>query len=148
MGWDVEVKADSQALTKLSTGSLEVWAAAWGSTVDPDMHQVYHKNSTATSVYAWGYREIKGNQSKYAYEFGKINELSVIIDDARSIMDQDARKPMYEEAMRIVLDLAVEMPVYQRKTLYAYNTNTIKGLTDEINDYTSPLEKIWELELV
>ena len=148
MGWDVEVKADSQALTKLSTGSLEVWAAAWGSTIDPDMYQVYHKNSTATSVYAWGYREIKSNTSKYAYEYGKINELSVIIDDARSIMDQDARKPMYEEAMRIVLDLAVEMPVYQRKTLYAYNTNTIKGLTDEINDYTSPLEKIWELELV
>ena len=148
MGWDVEVKADSQALTKLSTGSLEVWAAAWGSTLDPDMYQVYHKNSSATSVYAWGYREIKGNQSKYSYEYGKINELSVIIDEARSIMDQNARKPMYEEAMRIVLDLAVEMPVYQRKTLYAYNTNTIKGLTDEINDFTSPLEKIWELELV
>ena len=148
MGWDVEVKADSQALTKLSTGSLEVWAAAWGSTLDPDMYQVYHKNSSATSVYAWGYREIKSNTSKYSYEYGKINELSAIIDDARSIMDQNARKPMYEEAMRIVLDIAVEMPVYQRKTLYAYNTNTIKGLTDEINDYTSPLEKIWELELV
>ena len=147
MGWDVEVKADSQALTKLSTGSLEVWAAAWGSTLDPDMYQVYHKNSTATSVYAWGYREIKSNTSKYSYEYGKINELSAIIDDARSIMDQNARKPMYEEAMRIVLDLAVEMPVYQRKTLYAYNTNTIEGLTDEINDFTSPLEKIWELKL-
>ena len=73
--------------------------------------------------------------------------MSAIIDDARSIMDQNARKPMYEEAMRIVLDLAVEMPVYQRKTLYAYNTNTIEGLTDEINDFTSPLEKIWELKL-
>ena len=65
MGWDVEVKADSQALTKLSTGSLEVWAAAWGSTIDPDMYQVYHKNSSATSVYAWGYREIKANSSLY-----------------------------------------------------------------------------------
>ena len=148
MGWDVEVKADSQALTKLSTGSLEVWAAAWGSTVDPDMYQVYHKNSTATSVYAWGYREIKSNTTKYFYEYGQINKLSEIIDEARSMMDQDARKPLYEAAMRIVLDLAVEMPVYQRKTLYAYNTKTIKGLTDEINDYTSPLEKIWELELV
>ena len=148
MGWDVEVKADSQALTKLSTGSLEVWAAAWGSTIDPDMYQVYHKNSTATSVYAWGYREIKSNTTLYSYEYGKINELSEIIDEARSMMDQDSRKPLYEQAMSIVLDLAVEMPVYQRKTLYAYNTKTIKGLTDEINDYTSPLEKIWELELV
>ena len=63
-GWDVEVKADSSALTKLATGSLAVWAAAWGSTIDPDMYQVYHKNSTATSVLAWGYGDINGNPGK------------------------------------------------------------------------------------
>ncbi len=148
MGWDVEVKADSQALTKLSTGSLAVWAAAWGSTIDPDMYQVYHKNSSATSVYAWGYREIKANTTLYAYENGVINQLSDIIDDARSITDQPTRTEMYRNAMKLVLDLAVEMPVYQRKTLYAYNNKTIKGLTSEVNPYTSPLEKIWELELV
>ena len=67
-GWNIEVKADSQALTKLSTGSLEVWAAAWGSTIDPDMYQVYHKNSTATSVYAWGYREILADKDTYSRE--------------------------------------------------------------------------------
>ena len=80
--------------------------------------------------------------------------MSEIIDEARSIMysdknkEQAERAALYKQAMSIVLDIAVEMPVYQRKTLYAYNTKTIKGLTDEINDYTSPLEKIWELELV
>ena len=147
LGWDVEVKADSQALTKLSTGSLAVWAAAWGSTIDPDMYQVYHKNSSATSVYAWGYREIKSNTSLYSYENTTINTLSAIIDDARSITDQATRKGMYEDAMKLVLDLAVEMPVYQRKTLYAYNTKTIKGLTNDVNPYTSPLEKVWEIEL-
>ena len=148
MGWDVEVKADSQALTKLATGSLEVWAAAWGSTIDPDMYQVYHKNSSATSVYAWGYREIKSNQTTYSYEMGIINELSDIIDQARSMMDSKDRTPLYEQAMSLVLDLAVEMPVYQRKTLYAYNTKTITGLTTEVNHYSSPLEKLWEVELI
>ena len=148
MGWDVEVKADSQALTKLATGSLAVWAAAWGSTIDPDMYQVYHKNSSATSVYAWGYREIKANQTAYKYEYGVINELSNIIDDARSIDNKSERISMYEEAMGYVLDLAVEMPVYQRKTLYAYNSKSITGLTNDVNPYTSPLEKIWEVELV
>ena len=49
-GWKVNIEPDINALTKLSTGSLAVWAAAWGSTIDPDMYQVYHKNSTATSV--------------------------------------------------------------------------------------------------
>lgn len=148
LGWNVEVKADSQALTKLATGSLEVWAAAWGSTIDPDMYQVYHKNSSATSVYAWGYREILNNQTKYSYEYSTISNLSGIIDDARSITDQNARKVLYEEAMGYVLDLAVEMPVYQRKTLYAYNSKSITGLNDSVNPYTSPLEEIWNIELV
>ena len=148
MGWNVEVKADSQALTKLATGSLAVWAAAWGSTIDPDMYQVYHKNSSATSVYAWGYREILSNQTLYSYEYSTITKLSGIIDDARSITDQVERKALYEQAMGLVLDLAVEMPVYQRKTLYAYNSKSITGLTNDVNPYTSPLERIWEIELI
>lgn len=156
-GWEVEVKPDSQALTKLSTGSLAVWAAAWGSTIDPDMYQVYHKNSTATSVYAWGYREIKGNPSQYADENDLLNKLSDLIDDGRETMDQATRKGIYEQAMGYVLDLAVEMPLYQRKNLYAYNSKTLGGLTvvyeegnenGEINPYTSPLERVWELELL
>ena len=150
-GWKVEVKADSQALTKLSTGSLAVWAAAWGSTIDPDMYQVYHKNSTATSVYAWGYREILNNTTYYSTEYALIRQLSDIIDDARSITDKDDRTTMYKNAMELVLQLAVEMPVYQRQNLYAYNSNRISGLpknSDEINAYTSPLEKIWELEIL
>ena len=147
LGWEVDVIADSQALTKLATGSLAVWAAAWGSSVDPDMYQVYHMNSTATSVYAWGYREIKSNQTTYSYEYNKIKELSAVIDEARMYMDQESRTPLYEKALGYVLDLAVEMPVYQRKTLYAYNSNRLGGLNNTVNPYSSPLEKIWELEL-
>lgn len=148
-GWNIEVKADSQALTKLATGSLEVWAAAWGSTIDPDMYQVYHKDSTATSVYAWGYREIKGNTTKYWEEFDIISRLSVIIDEARSVMTREERKPKYEDAMNLVLELAVELPVYQRMTLFAYNSNTITGLPDqsEVDSYNSPLSEIWNIEL-
>lgn len=148
MGWDIELKADSQALTKLATGALEVWAAAWGSTVDPDMYQVYHMNSTATSVYAWGYREIKSDTTLYSYEYSVIRELSGIIDDARESMDQAVRKPLYQEAMSLVLDLAVELPVYQRQELFAYNSKTVSGFNDNVNPYSSPLEKIWELELI
>lgn len=148
-GWGIEVKADSMALTKLSTGSLEVWAAAWGSTIDPDMYQVYHKNSKATSVYAWGYREIKSNSTLYSYENGILDQLSKVIDKARSTTDRATRTADYETAMGYVLDLAIELPVYQRQTLYAYNAKTISGVnTDLKSSYTSPLEKVWELELI
>ena len=148
LGWQVEVKADSSALTKLATGALSVWAAAWGSTIDPDMYQVYHKNSSATSVIAWGYSEINDNPSKYTYETGIINKLSDVIDQARTINDRTERTALYQTAMSYVLDLAVEMPVYQRKNLYVFNNKTVKGFSENVNPYTSPLEKVWELELV
>lgn len=148
MGWQIEVVPDTQALTKLSTGSLAVWAAAWGSTVDPDMYQVYHKNSTATSVYAWGYREILAQPGNYPEENAILNDLSDIIDQARETEDRTIRTALYKDAMGYILDLAVELPVYQRDVLYAYNSTVIKEdtLPKEINPYTSPLDKIWEIE--
>jgi peptide/nickel transport system substrate-binding protein len=147
-GWDIEIVPDTQALTKLSTGSLTVWAAAWGTTVDPDMYQVYHKNSTATSTLAWGYREILGSPASYPEENAILDMLSEVIDMARETTDQEERAELYKEAMGYVLDLAIELPVYQRKTLYAYNARVIDSSTlpAELNPYTSPLEKIWEIE--
>ena len=148
MGWNIQVVSDTQALIKLSTGSLAVWAAAWGSTVDPDMYQVYHKNSTATSVLAWGYREILASPGQYVEENDILEELSKVIDEARETEDREDRIELYREAMGYVLDLAVELPVYQRDVLYAYNSNVIDSNTmpNEINPYTSPLDKIWEID--
>ena len=148
LGWNIQVVPDTQALTKLTTGSLAVWAAAWGSTVDPDMYQVYHKNSTATSVLAWGYREILASPGQYPEETQILNDLSDVIDEARETEDQDERTELYKEAMGYVLDLAVELPVYQRDVLYAYNSKVInsESMPSEINPYTSPLDKIWEIE--
>ncbi len=146
MGWEVTVVCDPQALTKISTGSLEVWAAAWSSALDPDMYQVYHKDSTATSTLAWGYNWLK--TSGTSEELSILDELSDLIDQARETNDQGERAELYEEAMGYVLDLAVELPVYQRDVLYAYNSNVIKSesLPSDINPYSSPLDRIWEVE--
>ena len=146
MGWEITVVCDTQALTKISTGSLEVWAAAWSSALDPDMYQVYHKDSTATSPLAWGYPHIKTAGS--AEELDILDNLSELIDDARETNDQAKRTELYEEAMGYVLDLAVELPVYQRDVLYAYNANVIdaQSLPSDVNPFSSPLDRIWELK--
>ena len=148
LGWDVEVVCDSNALTKISTGSLTVWAAAWSSALDPDMYQVYHKDSTATSTKAWGYDYIKSSGS--SEEIGLLNDLSDIIEQARETNDQGIRSELYQQAMGYILDLAFELPVYQRSVLYSYNANVINADTmpgaDDINPYSSPLDRIWEIE--
>ncbi len=148
MGWDVDVVCDTQALTKISTGSLEVWAAAWSSSLDPDMYQVYHKNSSATSVKAWGYPHLLDNGSDE--EKAIINKLSELIDQGRETNDQGEREAIYKDAMGLVLDLAVELPVYQRSVLYAINGNVIDKNSlpaeSELNPYSSPLDRMWELK--
>jgi len=148
MGWDVEVVCDTQALTKINTGSLEVWAAAWSSALDPDMYQVYHKDSTATSTLAWGYNYIKTSGS--SKELAILDELSEYIDAARETNDKESRIELYQKAMEQVLNLAIELPVYQRSVIYAYNSNVIDSSTlpksSEMNPYSSPLDKIWQLK--
>ena len=146
MGWNITVVCDPQALIKISTGSLAVWAAAWSSALDPDLYQVYHMDSTATSTLAWGYNYLK--TSGTTEELDILTDLSDLIDQARETNDQNKRKELYEEAMSLILDLAVELPVYQRDVLYAYNSNVINSNTmpSEVNPYSSPLDRIWEIE--
>ena len=148
LGWDVEVACDTQALTKINTGSLEVWAAAWSSALDPDMYQVYHKDSTATSTLAWGYNWLK--TSGTAEELDILDELSDLIDQARETNDKAVRADLYQQAMEQVLELAIELPVYQRDVLYAFNSKVIDANSlpseSELNPYSSPLDRIWEIE--
>ena len=146
LGWDVEVVCDTQALTKINTGSLEVWAAAWSSALDPDLYQVYHKDSTATSTLAWGYNYLK--TSGTAEELDILDELSELIDDARATNDKEVRSELYMEAMEQILELAIELPVYQRSVLYSYNSKVInsESVPTEVNPYSSPLDRIWEIE--
>ena len=146
LGWEVDVVCDSLALTKINTGSLQVWAAAWSSALDPDMYQVYHKDSTATSTLAWGYNYLRNSGS--AEEMNILNNLSDLIDKARETNDQAQRASLYKDAMGYILDLAVELPVYQRDVLYAYNSKVIasSSLPGTLNPYSSPLDRIWEIE--
>ena len=151
-GFKITVKTDINALKKLNNGALEVWAAAWGAGVDPDMYQVYHIDSTAGSTSNWGYRAIKSNAGgKYDTELGIVTNLSDIIDQARGTLDEKRRTELYALALDLVMELAVELPTYQRSDLFAYNSNIIDATTltpkSELTPYNGPLSKLWEVSL-
>jgi peptide/nickel transport system substrate-binding protein len=103
------------------------------------MYQVYHIDSTATSTLNWGYKQIKANVgNKYATEFTLVNDLSDIIEEARKTNDQNRRKVLYDNALDIVMQLAVELPTYQRDDLFAYNAGKIDVSTFTSNNDLSP----------
>ena len=151
LNFEINVTTDANALSKLASGDLAVWAAAWSSTIDPDMYQVYHMDSTATSTLNWGYKQIIQNiGGKYNDEKALIEELSEIIEDARSTNIQDVRAKYYSDALDIVMQLAVELPTYQRDDLYAYNIKKIDeaSLNTDLSPYTGLLSDIHTVKLL
>ena len=111
------------------------------------MYQVYHKDSTAGSTLNWGYREIKADRAKYGYENQVIDELSALIDQGRATTTQNTRKTPYWEALDLVMELAVEMPTYQRRDLTVYNKNKIDTNTLNQNPtaFDGLFSKMWEV---
>lgn len=150
INFDITVSTDALALSKLASGDLAVWAAAWSSTIDPDMYQVYHRDSTATSTLNWGYKQIKQNiGDKYSYEVELLDELSDLIEQGRETEDRNMRARIYDKALTIVMQLAIELPTYQRDDLFAYNVNKIdeSSLNTDLSPYTGLLSDIHTVRL-
>ena len=147
-GFDITVTTSINALKSLATGALEVWAAAWSSTIDPDMYQVYHKDSTATSTKNWGYQTIFADTTgQFDEEQEIINDLSDLIEQGRQTINQEERKAIYADALDKVMELAVELPTYQRKDLVVYNKNVIDGKTLNQNPSATSgvYDRLWEV---
>ena len=113
------------------SGVAELWAAAWGSTPDPDMYQIYHSQGS-TNYY-------KINDS----------ELDDLIIAARQSTDQTYRKGLYKAAMEIVMDWAIEIPIYQRSECYIFSTErvNISTLTPDMTPYWNWMSEVETLEM-
>lgn len=150
-GFKIKVVNSQTALSDLATGKLTVWAAAWSSGIDPDMYQVYHIDSMASSTSNWGYKQIKAGSTTEAYgdEYALVTELSSYIDAGRETTDKDERKMIYATALDIVMELAVEMPTYQRKDMSAWNGSVLDESTmtpeADLTPLNGLLARIWEL---
>lgn len=110
----------------LDSGAQEIWCAAWGATIDPDMYQVYH----STSILGRG-----GSESNH-YHIDDAT-LDKLIVDARKSPDQAYRKATYKSALDIVLDWAVEIPTYQRQNCIIISDERVdvSTITPDITTY-------------
>ncbi len=100
----------------LDAQQLDMWAAAWGATVDPDMYQIYYSGSQPENPTAGG--------SNYQYAIHS-EELDKLILAGRKSTDQNYRKAIYKEALSLVVDYAVEIPTYQRKNCIIFSNERV-----------------------
>ena len=121
----------SDLFSSYQSGAAEGWVAAWQSTNDPDMYQLYHS---------------QGATNYYAINDADLDEL---IMAARQTTDQEARKAMYKEAMEIILDWGVELPVYQRSeaTIFSTERVNIDTIAKDMTPYWTYKSELNDTEL-
>ncbi|MCM1441258.1 MAG: ABC transporter substrate-binding protein [Roseburia sp.] len=120
IGFTLNVKDWAQAsdlFATYQTGVAEFWCAAWQSTADPDMFQLYH------------------SQGSTNYYHILSDELDELIMEGRASTDNAYRKGIYQAAMEIIMDYAVELPVYQRSECTLFSTQRV-DLTSVQTDMT------------
>ena len=99
----------------LDADEVDMWAAAWGATVDPDMYQIYHSSNVVG---------LPGSTGSNHY-FIQDPELDEMILDARASTDQAYRKVMYKACLDTIIDWAVEVPVYQRQNAIIFSAERV-----------------------
>ena len=131
--------ADSNVLwDALDAGTQELWCAAWGATIDPDMYQVYHSSGIVG----------RGGSDSNHYHIDD-PELDKLIVDARKSDDQAYRKAVYKQALDLIVDWACEIPAYQRQNCIIFNTQRINldTLTPDITTFWGWMNDLEKLEL-
>lgn len=131
--------ADSSELwTTIQADQADIWCAAWGATVDPDMYQIYFSGEEG--------KEAGGSNYMYDIADARLNKL---ILDARKTTDQEERKIMYKACLDIIIDWAVEVPVYQRQNVIIFSPERVKmdTVTPDITTFYGWMSEIQNLEV-
>ncbi len=125
--------------TGIEADQVPMWCAAWGATPDPDMYQVYY-----SGVEAGG----EPGGSNYMYDIAD-PELDSLILEARKNSDQTYRKTLYKQCLDIIVDWAVEVPVYQRQNAIIFSTERVNAdtMTPDITTYYPWISEVYNVQL-
>lgn len=145
--------SDSSGLwTGIDAHQVDMWCAAWSATVDPDMYQIYYsdvancKGDLGTGKNPFGGAAQGGSNKMYCIADPELDNL---IMTARESLDQSYRKTMYKACLDIVVDWAVEVPVYQRQNAIIFSTERVNmsTVTPDITTFYKWYSEIQNIEL-
>ena len=131
---------------------VDMWCAAWSATVDPDMYQIYysdvadHNGDPGVGKNPYGGPAQGGSNKMYCIADADLDNM---ILTARESLDQSYRKTMYKACLDIVVDWAVEVPVYQRQNAIIFSTERVNmsTMTPDITTFYKWYAEIENIEL-
>ena len=79
-----------------------------------------------------------------------INDISSLIDAGRETIIASERVDYYRQASDLVMDLAVELPVYQRYDMNVYNNKVLDATTFKKNPtpFAGVLSEMWKVSFL
>ena len=133
-----DLSDSTQLWDTIEADQADMWAAAWSATVDPDMYQIYFSGMDGKAA----------GGSNYMYDINDA-ELNQLILDARASLDQSYRKTLYKSCLDIIVDWAVEVPVYQRQNAIIFSTARVNmnTVTPDITTFYGWLNEVEKIEL-
>ena len=113
----------------MNDGTADIFTLAWGNVNNCDKSTQFSSN---------------GGQNRYNI---KNDRMDALLEEIMQTVDLEERKALVAEMLDLAMDLAIELPLYQRKNILAYNGDNVdlSSFPEETTafwDYSSELWKI------
>ena len=135
----VDLANSSDLWGGLEADLVQMWCAAWGAAPDPDMYQIYYSGVEDGSF---------PGSSNYMYDIADA-ELDRLILEARAAADRGERRAIYKKCLDIIMDWAVEVPVYQRQNVVIFSAERVKAdsILPDVTAYYGWMNGICQMKL-
>ena len=122
----------NKVISALEEGTCQMWAAAWEVSAEPDIYEMYH------------------SEGAYNYMYGIDDDaLSANLEKLRTTQKQSDREKLYKKCYDVVLDWAVEVPVYQKQNgiIYSAERILVNTLTPDMTAYYGWMNEVHNIQM-
>ncbi len=115
----------------MNDGTADMWVMAWGAVNSCD------KSTQFKST---------GGQNRYHIADA---ELDKMLDEIIVTIDLDARKELVSKMLDKAMDLAIELPLYQRKNIIAYNEQNVdmSSIPEDTSAFWDYSDVLWTVKM-
>lgn len=115
----------------MNDGTADLWVMAWGAVTSCDKSTQFKSD---------------GGQNRYGI---KNDELDDLLDQILVTMDLDERKELVSKMLDLSMDLAIELPLYQRKDIIAYNEQNVdmSSIPEDTSSFWDYSDVLWTIKM-
>lgn len=132
------LSSQAELVQVLKANTQQIWCAESSTVIYPDLYKQYYSANCP---------EMGGTNENFFCI--RDEKLDILILKARQDDDRNARKILYKQSLDLIMDWAVEVPVYQSTDNVLYNAKRIdvNTIAQDVTSYYSWLQEIEDISL-